>query len=285
MARYETAIITDSTCDILPALVEQYQITVLSHVVVWGSQQFRDRIEIQPVDFYLRLESDPVYPSTAHVTAHEFLEAVNAAAAAGAKSALILTVSSAMSGTYQAALTAAQQAPIPVQVIDSKGPTFSLGWQVLAAARAREAGADLRGAAAAADFARQSMVQLVAMDSIEYLYKGGRIGNAKRLLGAMLNIKPVVYIDHASGLVESYATARTHAKAVELLVRGFFERIDTSRPLHLAVLHGNVPDEAQALAERLQREYKPVELLINITGPVLGVNTGPRALALAGYTE
>jgi fatty acid-binding protein DegV len=85
--------------------------------------------------------------------------------------------------------------------------------------------------------------------------------------------------------VESAGNARTHKKVVEMMTEQFFARMDLSRPLHIAVLHGNVLAEAQELAARINRQYSPVELLFNITGPALGINTGPRALALSGYTE
>ncbi|NDJ75473.1 MAG: hypothetical protein GYB65_04365, partial [Chloroflexi bacterium] len=97
--------------------------------------------------------------------------------------------------------------------------------------------------------------------------------------------KPLVYIDHETGVVEGKDRIRTHRKAVEELYRSFFEMLDTSRPIRVAVLHGcNMPD-AQQLATRIRQEYDPAELLINVTGPVLGINTGPGALALCGYTE
>lgn len=278
-------IITDSTCDIPPELAGRYAITILPHVVVWGEEQFRDRVDMQPEEFYRRLVSDPRYPSTAHATHLDFLNAYRAAAGRGAREVLVLTVSSAMSGTYDAARQAAAEVDFPVQVVDSKGPSMSLGWQVLAAAREREQGRPLPEILAKIEQVRRSLVQIVAMDSIEYLHKGGRIGNAKHLLGTLLNIKPLVYIDHDSGLVESAGTARTHKKLVDLLVEQFFSRLGSSQRLHIAVLHGDAPDEARELADRIARDYSPAELLINITGPVLGVNTGPRALALCGYGE
>ena len=174
---------------------------------------------------------------------------------------------------------------VPVQVIDSKGPTMSLGWQVLAAARAREAGAAIEEMVAAADRVRQKLVQIVCLDTLEYLHRGGRIGTATKFLGGLLDLKPLVRINHETGTVEASGRARTRKKSIEALIESFFEKMDLSQPLHIAVLHGNALGEAQALAERIARDFSPVELLINITGPVLGINTGPRALALCGYTE
>ncbi len=279
------ALLTDSTCDIPQDLIESYDITVLPAYVIWGDEQFRDRVDLTPQAFYERLPTAEVYPSSSHPAPGEFLEAYQAAAERGVNAIVVLTVSSAMSGTYDAACQAAAQFDLPVHVVDSKGPSMSLGWQVLAAARARENGAGGKAMAAVARAVRSRMAQLVYMESIEYLHKGGRIGNAARLLGTLLKVKPVVYIDHETGLVNVETAARTRTRGIEALYRGFFKRLETDKPLHIAVLHGDVPEEAEALAERIRQEYAPKELLINITGPVLGINTGPDALALAGYAE
>lgn len=279
------AIITDSTCDIPNELIQQYAITVLPAYVIWGNEQFRDRIDLQADAFYRRLAADPVYPSSAHPTPTAFREAYEALRDDGAEAIIAITVSSALSGTYNAAVQAAMTSELPVHVIDSKGPTMSLGWQVLAAARTRDAGGGVDAVIRAVEEARSHMVQLVFMNSIEYLHKGGRIGNAVKLLGMALRIKPVVYIDHKTGTVEIEKAARTSKRAMRALYEGFFQRLDTRKPLHIAVMHGGVPEAAQELADRIREEFHPKELLINLTGPVLGINTGPGALALAGYYE
>jgi DegV family protein with EDD domain len=279
------ALIADSTCDLPAELIERYHIRIIPQIIVWGDQELRDRVDIQPEEFYRRLSASPQLPTTSQPSVKSFLEHYQAAQAEGAQAIVVLTVSSAMSGTYQTALQAAQLVDLPVHVIDSKGPTMTLGWQTLAAARAREAGADVAGIIAAADQVRQTLVQFVYLDTLEYLHKGGRIGNAARFIGALLDLKPLVEINHQTGLVEGADRVRTRRKGLEALYQNFFARLDTRRPLHIAVLHGGAPDDAAALAERVRQEYHPVELLMNITGPVLGLHTGPRALALCGYTE
>lgn len=284
-----SAIIADSTCDIPAELIERYCIAVIPQIIIWGDQELRDRVDIQPEEFYRRLSTSPQLPSTSQPTIKSFVEHYQAAQAAGATDIVVLTVSSAMSGTYQTALQAAQVVDIPVHVIDAKGPTMSLGWQTLAAARAREAGADTTDIIAAADRVRQTIVQFVYLDTLEYLHKGGRIGNATRFIGALLDLKPLVEINHQTGLVEGADRVRTRRKGIEALYQRFFAKFETAiaakRPLHIAVLHGGVPEDAALLAERIRKEYQPAELLINITGPVLGLHTGPRALALCGYCE
>ena len=279
------AIITDSTCDLPQEMIDQYGIYVQPLRVIWGEEQLRDRIDIQPQEFYDRLAQGYPIPTSSQPSVLEFVELYQRAQAEGAEEIVTLTLSSGMSGTYQTALQAAQQVSLPVHVIDTKGPTMTLGWQVLAVARARLAGGNVQGMLAAAEKVRRSLVQFVCMDTVEYLRKGGRIGKAIGLLANMLDIKPIIQVNHDSGVVEPIAVARTHRKAVEVFYEKFFSRLDTSLPMRIAVLHGGVAEEAQQLAERITADFHPVEIIVNTTGPVLGIHTGPRALALAGYCE
>jgi DegV family protein with EDD domain len=278
-------IITDSTCDIPEALLEQYGIIVIPQVVIWGETQYRDRIDLQPDEFYRRLAVDPIRPHSSLPGLGDFQEAFERAISRGVDKLILLTVSSAMSGTYALARTAAQSCKVPVAVVDSKGPTMTLGWQVLAAARARDSGEDLDGLLKRVEQVRSKLVQFVAMDTLEYLKTGGRIGGAARWAGTLLRVKPLVSINHRTGLVQPEGLTRTHAALVELLYRKFFEALKGGRNLRIAVLHGNAPEKAEALAERIRADFAPLELLINTTGPVLGINTGPGALALCGYAE
>ena len=279
------AIIADSTCDIPDALIERYGIIVIPHYIIWGEEQFLDRVNLQPEAFYQRLVVDELRPTTAQASAADFLEGIHKAVEQGASEALILTVSSAMSGAYEMAKIAASKAEIPVNVIDSKGPTMTLGWQTLAAARARDEGATMDEIIERVARVRESLVQIVAMETLEYLHTGGRIGDAAKWVGALMKVKPVVSINHVTGRVEPMGLTRTHSAMVRMLYRKFFDALQMGKKLRIAVLHGNVLDEAQLLAERIRDEFNPLELIINITGPVLGINTGPGALALCGYAE
>jgi len=283
--RNTIALITDSTCDIPQVMIDQYGITVIPQFVVWGSEILRDRVDLSAEDFYQRLEKDPVWPTTTLPSPLDFEKVFRDTIVGGAQEIVVMTVSSAMSGTFQLAKQVGQQMDVPVHVVDSKGPTMSLGWQVLAAARIREVGGSALKMVEAAARVRDNLVQIVCLDTLEYLHRGGRIGNATHFIGSLLNIKPLVQINHISGLVESCGQARTRKKSIEMLVNRFFERLAPEKPKRVAVLHGNALPEAQALADRIEKEYDPLELLVNITGPVLGIHTGPRALALCGYTE
>ncbi len=279
------ALITDSTCDIPPALREQYGINVVPLSIIWGDEQLRDGVDIQAEAFYTRLSADPTYPTTSQPTPQDFLSAYEKARQHGAQEIVVITISRAMSGTYESAQLAAPIIGLPVHLVDSKANSMSLGWQVLAAARAREAGGDVAAMLAAADAARKSMVYIITLDTLEYLRKGGRIGGASAFIGTLLNFKPQILVNHETGMVEAGRRTRTRQKAIQALHDDFFAQVDTRKKMRIAVLHNATLPEAEALAARVQVEFAPAELIISIVSPVLGVHTGPRAIALCGYTE
>ncbi|HSM23374.1 MAG TPA: DegV family protein, partial [Anaerolineaceae bacterium] len=131
-------IVTDSTCDIPEELVTQYGITIVPQYVIWGEEQFKDRIDLSPLDFYQRLETDKIRPTTSQASVTDFKQIFEELSLKGIHEIIVLTISSAMSGTFQMAKDAAKLVNFPVTVVDTKGPTMTLGWQVLAAARALE---------------------------------------------------------------------------------------------------------------------------------------------------
>lgn len=278
-------VITDSTCDLPQELVDQYQIKVIPHYVIWGDRQYLDRVDLQPQEFYEKLQTEKTYPSSAQATIQDYLAKYQESIVQGAREIIVLTVSSAMSGAFHMAQEAAKLVKIPVHVVDSKGPTMTLGWQVLEVARQRDLGESVESILAGVDVVRRKLVQIVGMDSLVFLQRGGRIGDAASWLGAKLQIKPVVSINHESGRVEPAGIARTYSNMMDMVYRKFIEKIGTGEKLHIAVLHGNALDEAKKLVDRITAQFTNLELVINITGPVLGINTGPRALALCGYFE
>ncbi len=280
---HQIALVTDSTCDIPAEWLNQYEIDVVPLTFMFGDQAYLDGVDLSAEQFYERLPNEQ-RPTTSQPTPAAFLAAFQRAAAGGATQVICLTISSAMSGTIESARRAAQESPIPVHLVDSKNNSMGLGWQVIAAARARETGG-LAEMLAAAEQARRNMVYYISLDTIEYLSKGGRISDAARLLDSILRIKPLIYLRPDTGTVAPSRPARSRKSAIEGLYKEFFRQIDTTHPMHLTVLHNNALAEAQALAEQVQREYAPRELFIRIVSPVLGVHTGPRAIALCGYSE
>jgi DegV family protein with EDD domain len=281
---HRTALITDSTCDLPETFLQQFDIKVVPLTIIWGEEPLLDGVDIKAEEFYQRLEREPILPTTSQPTPQQILQAFDQARNAGAEEIMIITISSAMSGTYTSALQAADLIDIPVQVVDSKANSMSLGWQVLAAARAREGGGDMNAMIRAAELARKSMVYIVSLDTLDYLHKGGRIGGASHFIGNLLNLKPQISVDHQTGEVAGGRRSRTRKKALTDLYQDFFSQIDRSKTLRIAVLHNAALEEAQDLMGRIEEEFQPTELILSIVSPVLGVHTGPRAIAICGYS-
>jgi len=286
MTHKKIAIVTDSTNDLPLEFREKYNIYVVPLIILWEDQTLIDGIDIQPEAFYERLVAAPdVFPSTSQPNPQDFLNTYKKAEQEGAEEIVVITISSGMSGTIESAREAARQVEIPVYVFDSRSNSMSLGWQILAAARARDMGSNSQEMIAAADRARKSMVYMISLSTLEYLHKGGRIGGATHFIGQLLNLKPTILVNHETGKVEAGIPARTRKRAIGSLFQNFFKKIDISKPMHIAVLHNTALEEARQLAEQVKNVYNPQELIISIVSPILGVHTGPAANALCGYTD
>ncbi len=300
---HRIALITDSTCDIPAEWIAQYDITVVPLTIIFGSEQYLDGVDLPAQEFYERLDRDPQHhPTSSQPAPKAFLEAYQQAAAQGAQEILVITISSAMSGTIESARRAAQEwaasdarassdahasedATIPVHILDGKSNSMGIGWQVIAAARAREAGGGLEAMRAAAEQVQKDVRYYITLDTIDYLSRGGRISDAARFLNSVLKIKPLIYVRNDTGTVGASIPARSRKSALDGLYKEFFRHFTHGQSLHITVLHNNAREEAEALAERVRAEYAPKELFISIVSPVLGVHTGPRAVALCGYAE
>lgn len=285
MKTHSISLVTDSTCDLPQELRERYAINVVPLSIIWGSEHLLEGIDILPEDFYRRLISDEVYPTTSQPTPKDFLDTYEKLRRNGAEEIIVITISSAMSGTHESARLASTMTDIPVHIVDSKSNSMSLGWQVLAAARAREAGGDVNAMIAAANDVRKRMIFLISLDTIEYLYKGGRIGGASKFIGTLLNFKPQITVNHKTGEVEAVKRTRTRKKSLKALYHDFFAQFDINKKMRIAVLHNAALSDAKEIAARIQSDFSPVELIISIVSPVLGVHTGPRAISLCGYME
>lgn len=278
-------IVTDSTCDIPQHLLEQHSIIVVPQVLIWGDEQYRDRVDMQPGEFYQRLVSDHQTLRTSQPSREDFSSAFDKAIGQGASSIIALVLSSTLSGSINNAQTAAADCAVPVEVIDSRATSMGLGWQVLAAARAIENGLDLPGVMTRVNQVRGRILQYAGLDTLEYLKKGGRIGEVAKWATARLRIKPVVALNILSNMVEPIGLVRTYNALVNLLYRKFFDQLKGRKNLRIAVLHGNMLENAEALATRIKEEFDPLELLVNSTGPAVGLHTGPGALGICGYAE
>nr|MBN1228562.1 DegV family protein [Anaerolineae bacterium] len=285
MSQHKIGIITDSTSDIPREFVGQYNLYVIPQVLIWGTEEYRDNVTITPAEFYTRLATDPVTPTSSQPVARDFVDLYHKVKEEGAEELVVIVLSNQLSGTLISARQAVEMVDFPVHVVDSLGVSIGLGFQVLAAARARDAGANIQGILAAAQQVRESSHLYFSLDTLEYLHRGGRIGGAAKLVGTALQLKPMLTVDFSTGRIDAAERTRTRAKAIQRMVDVFFEHLDTAKPMHIAVLHGNALEEANNLLATVQERCDPAELFLTSVSPVIGVHSGPGALGLCGYSE
>lgn len=271
-------IVTDSTADIPADLVQQLGIEVVPLKVRFGTQEFLDGVDLSSEEFYQRLVDGPTLPTTSQPSVGEFTD-VYQRVSADSDGILSIHLTSKLSGTYNSAIQAAEQANIdcPMEIIDSLQVSMAVGLVVLAAARAAASGASLEELTALAKDAASRAEFFVMLDTLEYLQKGGRVGGAMALIGGLLSIKPMIIL--REGEVQALAKERTRRRGIARLIRTAQE----FGPVEdMSVLHSTTPDEAQTLAENLAGLMpEGRQPIISRAGSVIGTYAGPGALGVA----
>ncbi|WP_346174349.1 DegV family protein [Streptomyces cuspidosporus] len=274
MSRH-VAIVTDSTAYLPQEAMERHRIVAVPLTVVLGDRALEEGTEISARSLAQALQKRrPV--TTSRPSPGMFAAAYRAAAEAGATGIVSLHLSAEISGTYDAAVLAAQDAPVPVRVVDSGMVAMALGFCALSAAETAESGGTLDEAVAAAEKRAESTAAYFYVDTLDYLRRGGRIGAAQALLGSALAVKPLLQLEE--GRIELREKVRTASRAIARLEEIVVERAGRS-PVDIAVQHLAASDRATALAERL-RERVPglAELYVSEVGAVIGAHTGPGLL-------
>jgi DegV family protein with EDD domain len=269
-------IVTDSAADLPPSDVEELGVEVVPLSIRFGDKEYTDGVDLTAEEFYAKLGSSPDLPETAAPSPGAFETAFRRHAEAGADAVVCLNLSTRLSATIQAAQSAATAlaGELDVRTVDSRSITSGLGTQVRAAAQAARDGADADAVVALVeDMARRTHV-VGALDTLENLKKGGRIGAAQALLGSLLSIKPL--IDISSGEVTEAGKARTRRRGLEWLRDKVFEQPDVE---HLTVAHGMAPD-VEAMLELLSPRYSRDQIAIRTIGATIGTHAGPRVMGV-----
>ncbi|WP_329421278.1 DegV family protein [Streptomyces sp. NBC_01693] len=275
MSRH-VAIVTDSTAYLPPQTMERHGITAVPLTVVLGDQALEEGTEISSRSLALALQKRRSV-TTSRPGPEVFAAAYRAVAETGATGIVSLHLSAEFSGTYDAAVIAAKEAPVPVRVIDTGMVAMALGFSALAAAEAAEAGGGLDEAVAAAEKRAADTSAFFYVDTLDYLRRGGRIGAAQALLGSALAVKPILQLD--GGRIEMLEKVRTASKAIARLEEIVAERAGAGA-VDIAVHHLAAPDGAERLAERLRSRVPGlVDLHVSEVGAVIGAHTGPGLLA------
>ncbi|HOU40041.1 MAG TPA: DegV family protein [Promineifilum sp.] len=283
MSKKKVAIITDSVANLTPETLAEHDIYVIPQILNWEGNSLLDQIDITTTEFYERLPKSKDLPKTSQPSPGQFTEHFMKVAA-GADSIVAVFVSSALSGTIQSAHLGAQaMGDYPIEIVDSRSASLGLGLLAVAAARHAAAGHDTH---AVAEYVRglvPRMRVLFVVDTLEYLHKGGRIGGAKRLVGSVLSIKPVLHIEN--GQIEPLASVRTKSKAVAHMLEVVLGEMKGKKHIHAGIIHAGAYSDALAIKEQVLAAVQPDELLLNELTPVIGANVGPGILGMGYYTE
>jgi DegV family protein with EDD domain len=275
------AIVTDSTAYIPAEIQRGHEIHSVPLQVIWGSETFRDGIDIQPDLFYTRLAGSKVSPTTSQPSPAAFKEIYEKLAAQGFD-IFSMHISGKLSGTMDSATQARAALPgLNIELHDSLSTSMCLGFQVLTVARAAEQGASLQECKVLAEQARQNSGVLFVLNTLEFLRRGGRIGGAQAFLGTALNLKPILEV--RDGRIEGIDKVRTWNKALDRLLELFEQRVGKRVPVRIGALHGGAGEEAAAILERARQRFgisEVSETVISPVSPVIGVHTGPGVIGL-----
>ena len=268
-------VVTDSSCDLPQSLVDALRIEIVPLTIRFGDEELVDREQLSTDEFWRRLEQSKLLPETAAPSAGAFEAKFRALQARGATGVVCINLSSHLSATMQAAQVAAAAVAndIPVQVIDSKSASMGLGNLCLTAARRAADGDTLESIVTEVVDRRDRTKLFASFDTLEFLKRGGRVGNASALLGTVLSIKPVVEL--RDGIVEESGKVRTRSKALRMLASKAAE----GKIEHLAVLHGNAPDLDELLT-LLEPVFPRDDIITGVVGPVIGTHAGPRVIGV-----
>jgi DegV family protein with EDD domain len=277
----KVTIVTDSTAYLPLELIQEYDIRIAPLTVIFGEESFSDGVDMVPSEFYARLQKTEVMPTTSQVTMGAF-KALFEQLHQDGREILVITISGKLSGTVESAEKARELVPDgKIEIVDSLSTTVEQGFVVLAAARRAANGASLIECKQAAIQARGRTGVVFAVDTLEFLHRGGRIGGAKRLMGTILNIKPILTM--RDGRVDALEQARTRKKSIRRLIEIVAERVAGKQDVSLAVAHADAPEDAQKVLEAAIEQLNPVETMVTELSPVIGTHVGPGTVALAYY--
>lgn len=280
------AVVTDSTSDIEPARARELGIDVVPLFVLFGDKSYRDYVDLSRREFYEKLASEPVLPTTSQPTAKMFEDAFRPHVQAG-EPIVCIVISSKLSGTINAARTAAQNFPgAAIEIVDSQSVAGGLGMQVLHACALARAGASMERILAALESEKRTQHLYACIPDLSHVVRTGRIGKARAVIGTLMKIVPVISLQ--DGEVVAKAQVRTMNRAQQTMIDLALEGITDVAKARFLVMHTNAPDLARSILERLRSRLGDVEpqmLDILEAGPVIATHGGPGAVGIFSAQE
>jgi DegV family protein with EDD domain len=275
-------IVTDSTAYLPEETVRQHDIRVVPLYVHFGTEAFKEGVELSNEEFYQRLKEAPELPTTSQPSAGEFHSTFAPLVDAGHE-VIALTISSKISGTWNSAMAAKDMLPeAPISVVDTFSTSVGLHLMVDAAVEAAAAGATRQEIVEQIEQIKEKMQIFFVVDTLEYLAKGGRIGNGKAFLGTLLKVKPILVLQE--GAIEPLEQVRSKRKATGRMIELVEEYVGSSGSnSKVAVTHALVPQDAEQVCQELIGRLGCEQPLVGELGPVIGTHTGPGMVGIAAY--
>ncbi len=289
--RVAVAVVTDSTADLPPELARRHEILVVPLSVQFGQESFRDGVDIQSRDFYKWLETSPEHPQTQPPSEAEFFAHYHELIEA--QDIVSVHISSKMSETAKHARSAAmrgsrsfdhlppERQDIALNVVDSQTVSIGVGLQALFAARMAQRGQKVFAISQRLKAMAPRLHMLFAVDTFDYLVRGGRIGKARAAVGRLLGIKPILGV--VEGEVAAVDRVRGGRKAHPRIVSLMSERIEKGQPIIAAVAHARAPVWADRLRSLLEKQFEVREMIMTDIGPVVGTHTGPGCVGCVAF--
>ena len=277
----KTAVVTDSACDLSDEQLKQYNIRMIPLRIICQNAEYRDRVDLKQDQIYDIMDNE--LPKTSLPLPEDIHAVYNDLIAEGYTDVIHVCISSGLSGTWNMVRIMAEdyQDRLHIRVIDSKTLSTGLGFMALTAAKALEEGADPETAVQATMKVRSTQLGMFVIKTLEYLRKGGRIGLVEGVMGNLLQIKPIVYVND-DGIYETLAKARGYKSAVEMMIQEAVKRFGKTK-INLSVVHGHSQEEAQNLLERLKHVLNTASSLVAPVSPVLAIHTGRGLLGIIAY--
>ena len=288
-AEKHVSVIADSVGQVPADLTRELDISVVPYAIMIQGISYLDGVDLQPDVLYQRMRIEKVIPKTSAPSPGSYLKTLLDSINKGARSILLVCVSSNLSGAYNIACEAVdlfreEHPDIDIEVFDSKTAAIAEGYIAIQAARAAKAGMDLAGVIQVAREVQKQVGVVVSFDTLEYLALGGRIGKAAYLLGNLIDIKPIISLD-SEGFVEPIGKVRGNQRAFEAIIEHVEKMTAGCRKLHLAVMDADASDRAEELKRLAIERLKPNEVINTTITPVMGAHTGPGLVGLGFLYE
>jgi DegV family protein with EDD domain len=279
------AVLTDSCASIPEDLLKQLNIHTVAYYIHRGQEVLYDLVTIQRKEFLEWLETARTLPTTASPGPGDYFTTYQEIATQGVGEIISIHMTSKGSGAYQAAMVAQSMAQeqmpdVRIEVIDTQNVSLCQGWMAIEAARAALTGANLEELVAKVRAMMQVTRMIQTADTLKYLYMGGRIGMAQRLIGSLLNIKPLIGM--VDGVIVPLGTVRSRHQAYQAMA-DMVEEVVGKGKVKIAYVHAGASEEVEKIKQLMEQRIDVVESFFAELSPALAVHTGPGTVGICYY--